>query len=163
MRKIIKKKRFITINNKLNQKTIGLILINQYNNIYNKKKPILVNNTNFFLQNNKFNIYNNKNLDEIIKINKIKKINIIEKIHIYNKNNLDLYIIILKNKELDNYKNFQYLDLYNNNNNNNNTIYQNILNFNKSKKNYLYNKIYSCDNNINLNVRHIYYHLIGYI
>jgi hypothetical protein len=160
MKKIIKKKNRIINNNKsLDSHKIGIIFINHNNKIISSNKSILINNTKILLKNNSIILYKNNNIDDLILKLKIK--NIIYKIRIYNKYNLELYILVIKNK-LPNYTSISYIDLYNNTDENDN-IYYSILQFNKKNNNYLSNIIYSNDKTINIAIKEIYYYLIGYI
>ena len=160
MKKIIKKKNRIINNNKsLDIHKIGIIFINHNNNVINSNKPIRINNTNIFLKNNSIILYQNTSIDKLILKLKIK--NIIYKIPIYNKYNLELYILVIKNK-LTNYNNLSYIDLYNKSNESE-SIYYSILQFNKKNNNYLSQIIYSNDKTINIAIKEIYYYLIGYI
>jgi hypothetical protein len=172
MKKIILKKKRIIINklnnnnNNLNQRNTGIIFLKSLNKIYNTKKLIYTNNTKILLKNNKFMIYNNNNLDSIINDYKINSNNIIHKIHIYNKNNLDLYIVILNDftSLTKKYKIQNYIDLFNKNIYTiNNSIYESILKSNNIKNNYLYSKIKSSDNLVEITIKDIYYYIIGYV
>lgn len=172
IKKIKRKKRIITQNLNYSKKKIGYIFLS-HKLINNTDKPIKLNITKFYhnqINNNTifFTLYDHDIIDKELNT---KKMNIKEKIRIFTDSNLELFIVIIDyNSEIKKFKQRSFFDmlmLLDNPYENQNDIYNNIYSFNdkyKCNKDYETN-YYLCSENddIKINIKDIYYYLIGYI